>query len=183
VDFKKRLLILDLDETLIHSVDQYVPKKSTVKVDHWYVYPRPGLIPFLRDISALYYLAVWSAADELYVNSIISKVIPNDIIFEFIWDRSRCTKRIDIDTKVSYYEKNLKKVKKLNYSLDDIIIVDDIPENASRNYGNLITVKPYYGETYDDELPKLFHYLKYLSTKENIRSIEKRGWKGQISLT
>lgn len=176
MDFKKRLLILDLDETLIHSADHRLSNNTSVKVGYWYVYPRPGLVPFLRDISAHYKLAVWSAAEESYVNTMIDEVIPDDIVFEFIWGRSRCTRRIDTETKVEYYEKNLKKVKKRNYSLDDIIIVDDIPENASKNYSNLVAVKPYFGEESDNQLPKLFHYLKYLSTKESMRSINKRGW-------
>jgi RNA polymerase II subunit A small phosphatase-like protein len=45
---------------------------------------------------------------------------------------------------------------------------------VERNYGNAVYVRPYYGETGDNELPQLAAYLKSLADTPNVRTIEKR---------
>ena len=47
-DTKRKLLILDLDETLIFSNTQSLVRKADFKIDGYYVYKRPNLNPFLK---------------------------------------------------------------------------------------------------------------------------------------
>lgn len=56
-------------------------------------------------------------------------------------------------------------------------MVDDSPEKHTRNYGNLIRVKPFEGDPSDDELVHLEKYLEFLSKEADVRHIEKRGWR------
>lgn len=59
-------------------------------------------------------------------------------------------------------------------------MIDDSPEKHIDNYGNLVQVTPYFGVNPDDELLKLIQYLEKIKLEPNIRSIEKRGWKGSL---
>ena len=50
-------------------------------------------------------------------------------------------------------------------------MLDDSPEKLSVNYGNLLKVKPFYGNKNDDELLCVMKYLSFLEKKQNVRMI------------
>ena len=50
-----------------------------------------------------------------------------------------------------------------------------------RNYGNAVYVKPFLGDSDDDELPRLAAYLRTLITVDDVRQIEKRGWRNFVA--
>jgi len=58
-------------------------------------------------------------------------------------------------------------------------VVDDTARKHERNYGNLVTVRPFEGDPSDDELVHLGRYLETLAGVDNVRAIEKRGWRGR----
>ncbi len=76
--------------------------------------------------------------------------------------------------------KDLKKVKKKGYNLNQILVIDDTPKKLSRNYGNHIKIKPFVGDPNDQELLLLEKYLITLKSAPNVRTIEKRGWQNTI---
>jgi RNA polymerase II subunit A small phosphatase-like protein len=76
--------------------------------------------------------------------------------------------------------KDLKKVKRLGYHLDRILIADDTPHKVMRNYGNVVYVPPFHGSPDDRMLPKLAKYLDSLRHLTSVRSVEKRGWLGNM---
>lgn len=190
----KILLILDLDETLIHATHKTLPQKVDFMIDYYSVYQRPHLSTFLQAIKDDFRLAVWSSASDDYVTQVVEQIFPKDIILEFIWARSRCTYRRNFFTEVygydnSYnydnhyeYVKPLKKLKKYGYRLNKMLIVDDTPFKCQNNYGNAIYPRPFIGDTNDKELLLLTKYLKTLKDCENVRSIEKRGWWHNIKI-
>jgi len=183
----KILLILDLDETLIHATGQPLEFKADFEIFNYQVYKRPFLNQFLEEVKDDFLLAIWSSASDDYVEKVIQQIIPKNIELEFIWGRSRCTYRrnLHID-EYGYYDsdyfnhyhyiKPLKKLKRRNYRLDRILIVDDSPHKCKDNYGNAIYPSPFTGDPNDNELKLLSPYLKSLKDKENLRHIEKRNW-------
>jgi RNA polymerase II subunit A small phosphatase-like protein len=183
----KILLILDLDETLIHASEGPLDRPADFRVFGYYVYKRPHLDAFLRECSRHFALAVWSSASDDYVEAVVQRIIPPEIPLQFVWGRSRCTYCFDAaafesgghaDAHSHYnYLKVLKKVKKRGYSLRRVLIVDDTPHKAGRNYGNAIYPREYLGDALDDELPQLLRYLLQLKDAENVRTIEKRNWR------
>ncbi len=188
---KKILLILDVDETLIHATDRELNQKADFKVFNYHVYERPFLKEFLEAVKNDFILAIWSSASDDYVEEIVKRIIPEPIELEFIWGRSRCTYRrnlqidehgyYDDDVRNHYhYIKPLKKVKRKGYHLNRVLIVDDSPHKAKDNFGNAIYPKEFTGDMGDQELKLLTKYLKLLKDKENVRRIEKRRWKNQI---
>jgi hypothetical protein len=78
------------------------------------------------------------------------------------------------------YLKVLKKVRNKGYRLERMLIVDDTPSKARRNYGNVIYPKEYLGDSGDNELLLLFKYLMKIKDVENVRTIEKRNWKSIV---
>ena len=187
----KILLILDIDETLIHARETQLNRKSDFVIFNYSVYKRPFLKDFLLKVKDDFLIGVWSSASDGYVEAIVKKIFPKEINLEFVWGRSRCTYRrnLQID-EFGYYDDNysnhyhyikpLKKLKRKGYNLNRILIVDDSPHKCQDNYGNAIYPKEYKGEQNDDELKFLAKYLNTLKDKENVRWIEKRNWKSKF---
>lgn len=182
------LLILDLDETLIHASATEVRADADFQVFHYFVYKRPGLAEFLTTCTRHFKLAIWSSASDDYVQAVVRQILPAEVALEFVWGRSRCTPfttpQIDeygyynLDGTSSYeYAKRLKKVRRRGFSLSQMLIVDDTPAKVQQNYGNAIYIKPYLGSIDDEELSYLGRYLLTLKDELNVRTIEKRHWR------
>lgn len=172
-----KLLIFDLDETLVHATTTPLDIPEDFRYDQYFVYKRPFLAEFLTSLSAVFSLGIWSAADDDYVTAIVQQIQPPDVHFEITWGRSRCSRRRDELFDEYYYEKRLSKLKKKGFALENILIVDDTPQKSRDNYGNGIPVQEFRGHLHDRELPALGSYLLTLRDAENIRALEKRFWR------
>ena len=106
--------------------------------------------------------------------------MPKDIEISFLWARDRCIADRNLNTDEIEWVKDLRKLKKKGYNLDNIVVVDDSPEKLKRNYGNLIRINPFFGDTTDDELEKLESFLFMIKDMGNVRVFEKRKWKNKI---
>ena len=115
----RRLLILDLDETLIHATEQPLGRAADFRLEHYHVYCRPYVNSFLQKMAEIYDLAVWSSATQDYVAGIVARIMPEGIEPKFTWGRGQCTRRYDPEWREDYYRKDLRKVKRLGYDLDD----------------------------------------------------------------
>lgn len=185
---EKMLLILDLDETLIHATAERIRADFDFQVFQYYIYLRPGLAAFLARCAQYFTLAVWSSASDDYVQAVVKQAFPDNVTPAFVWARSRCTRfRLpgldeqgfdSLDYSTHYeFAKRLKKVVRRGFSLKRTLIVDDTPEKVRQNYGNAIYIKPYLGAPDDQELASLAEYLLTLKDAENVRGIEKRNWR------
>lgn len=86
---EKKWLVLDLDETLIHSTS-----KGSKTHDHmvevlidkhaclYYVYRRPHVDYFLRKVSEWYHLAIFTASVPEYANAVIDLLDPDRTLFQ-----------------------------------------------------------------------------------------------------
>jgi TFIIF-interacting CTD phosphatase-like protein len=108
----KKLLILDLDGTLLHCLEvpnlifdlspeeptnpySSCPEKNedsfTIRGRLFWLRRRPYLDEFLRSLSSFgYELAIWTASDPTYAFAVIHRIWPNDIPLKFIWTFSQC---------------------------------------------------------------------------------------------
>ncbi|MEM6413302.1 MAG: HAD family hydrolase [Pseudomonadota bacterium] len=189
IDTTRILLVLDVDETLIHAREKPLERRADFRVSDYHVYCRPHLPEFLARCSNAFEVAVWSTGSDDYVNAIIHKIFPDPNILQFIWGRSRATLKSTIADEAGYmrrafghmdYIKPLEKVVRKGWSIEKILIVDDSPEKCVRNYGNAIYPRAFEGELTDDELPKLAAYLESLKDCENVRKLEKRNWRDKV---
>lgn len=175
------LLILDLDETLVHTVEKPLDRECDFRVDELYVYKRPHVDQFLKEVQTAYRLAVWSAGSEDYVVPTITRLVLPITKPVFIWSRYRCTRRYDWQTGEEVNVKYLKKVKKRGYDLRRVLIVEDTPANVRNSYGNAVYVTAWEGQDGDDELLKLSRYLLKLASEPDFRKVEKRFWRREAS--
>jgi TFIIF-interacting CTD phosphatase-like protein len=145
-----KLLILDLDETLLFATTERLSQPPDFFVGDFCVYRRPGLSAFLTFAFEHFRVAVWTSSTLSYAQEIIAQVLPEQKTLEFLWARERCTQRLDLESRESYWVKDLRKVKKLGYNLDSVIMLDDSREKLERNYGNHVLVQPFQGDIKDD---------------------------------
>jgi RNA polymerase II subunit A small phosphatase-like protein len=187
----KILLILDLDETLVHATSKKLERNPDFVIFDYNIYCRPYLESFLSEMNKYFKLAVWSSASDDYVEKVTESIFPKNIDLEFVWGRSRCTPKrlLQIDAYGNYedfysshynYIKPLKKLKRKGFQLEKILIIDDTPHKSRDNYGNAIYPNEFLGDLKDDELQKLSKYLISIKDEKNVRNIEKRRWKAQI---
>ena len=176
----KKLLILDLDETLLFATEKPLQQAHDFKAQHYLVYKRPYLKNFLDFAFENFTVAVWTSSNELYANYVVQQVFASPDSLEFVWARQRCVAKFNPETWEYDYIKDLKKVKKQGFCLKQMIMVDDTPKKLRRNYGNLVRVLPFEGDQRDEELLDLIEYLNQLKDAENIRTVEKRGWKSRL---
>jgi len=176
----KPLLILDIDETLVHATERQLGLRHDFLVGPYFVYKRPHLDRFLSDAAQLFRLAVWSSSSDGYIANVVGHILLGDLTLEFQWSRTQCVYRLDPEKREDVWLKDLRKVKRRGYDLDRVLIVDDEPAKLTRNYGNAIYVAPFEGNPNDSELPLLLKYLEGLCHTPNFRAIEKRGWRSQV---
>lgn len=110
----------------------------------------------------------------------IKNIFSDNLPLDFVFTGERCVLRRNLDLDVIEIFKPLKKVKRKGYSLNHVLIVDNIAETFKYNYGNGILVKEYLGEKNDNELFLLLKYLEIIGAEENMRVIDKRHWKSKI---
>jgi Dullard-like phosphatase family protein len=177
---EKKLLILDLDETLVYANEEKLNRQEDFIVGQYFVYKRPYLQEFIDFCTENFDVAVWTSSTRNYATEIVNDIFPNPNDLKFFWSRERCTIRYDQELQETYFEKMMSKVRKCGYDLAKVIVVDDSPEKWRNSYGNLVRIKPFFCEIDDNELKKLIVYLQRLKAVENVRKIEKRMWQNRI---
>ncbi len=171
---KNLLIVLDLDETLIHSSDLRI--SSDFEFGSFSVLVRPFAKEFVRYLLDRFDVGIWTSSTFDYASEILHGLGFNQDEFAFVWAREKCTISYDSELMTQVYVKDLVKLKKFGYSLARILAIDDSPEKLSRQFGNLIRVSEWTGDSQDDELMRLLKYIVKVGSYPSVRRIEKRGW-------
>lgn len=176
----RKLLVLDLDETLIFATQRPLARPADFRVFQYHVYLRPQVEAFLAWCVSAFEVAVWTAATEDYAACVVARLFGSVEQVAFLWGRRRCTNCYDAETRDQYWVKDFRKVRKRGYRLEQVIVVDDTARKHERNYGNLVEVRRWEGDEDDDELLDLREYLGTLATVANVRAVEKRRWRARM---
>jgi RNA polymerase II subunit A small phosphatase-like protein len=174
-----KLLILDLDETIIYAAEEALARPADFRTERFHVYKRPGLQEFLSQCFAWFEVGVWTSSSTRYAEAVVPQIFPRPEELQFVWTRERCVRRFDPEMQNYYWIKDLKKLKK-RHPLEKIVMIDDTPKKMLRNYGNHVLVREWTGDPADRELEALLLYLEDLGPVENVRTIEKRGWRKSL---
>lgn len=151
----KKLLIFDLDETLVHAVAEPFAHTADFAWQEHHVYVRPHLQTLLQETSACYEFAVWSSASRAYVDAVIAHLFRPPFDLRFAWSVERCVQRIHPQTNGYVYIKDLRKVQSQGYALEQILIVDDSPEKVMRQPKNLVAIQAFQGQQDEKALLQL----------------------------
>ena len=105
----KKLLILDLDETLLHATSKELSISPDFTCCQYNVYERPFVHEFLNYVFERFEVAVWTSSSEDYAECIVKELFFDPSLLQFVWARSRCTPQMNSLTGEILYEKNLKR--------------------------------------------------------------------------
>lgn len=178
----KKLLILDVDETLIHGSESILASQPDYACSWCYLYLRPHVREFMEFCLEHFRVAIWSTASLDHVEMCLNQIGCHTYPFEFVWGAERCTLVLDAPDDFGrgdrfHWRKNLCKLRRRkDFCLEHTIMLDDSPEKLDRHYGNLLRIRPFEGDPGDRELLRVMRYLLELKDAPNIRAIEKRGW-------
>lgn len=184
-----KLIILDLDETLFYSEHNsrmsdasydFITRSFPIFEGEYYTMFRPHLGEFIKWLFDNFNVAVYTAASRDYAELLLTKMDIDLKKLKFLWTRENCTIKYDTESNAHLVYKKLAKLKK-KYNLDRCLMIDDKP-NLIDCYGNVIAIKPFYGDSNDRELMKLIIYLDSIKELENWRTIDKRNCLENIKL-
>jgi len=188
---KKKIIVFDLDETLIHATKNKLEIKEDFRYEDYYIYQRPFVQEFLSECSKLCPIAIWSSADDDYVISISKQLIKGSIELDFIWGRSECWMKIikveDENTGLKRKEyqniKPLEKIRRKGFKMDNLLIIDDSLYKVKDNPDNYFIIEAFEGNQEDKELKLLLSYLKIIIEEDSFKSIDREKWKERIQPT
>lgn len=174
-----KLLVFDIDETLVYTTTDKLEIQESFTIGSYFVYKRPYVHELIETVSEFYDLGLWSSGSEIYVKTVADHLKPKGKEFKVLYSKDHCTIQYDPQWGDYINLKKLNKLEKFGYTLDQILMVEDIPRNIRQNYGNVIIVNHFKGDS-DDELRLLKDYLVSIRDVENVRVLEKRDWRRQV---
>ena len=168
----KKTLILDLDETLVHSAFKPFFIKSDINlnvnvdgINHLvHVLKRPFVDEFLQRMSKFYEIVIFTASISNYANPLLDKLDKFNLISYRLF-REHC---------VSNRGLYIKDLSKLGRNLKDMIIIDNNPVSYAENEENGIPILTWHYDKNDNELIRLIPILEFLSNVNDVRDYIKR---------
>lgn len=181
-----KLLILDLDETLIKSYvifeekekeenkeesarDFFTTKDETFK---YKVYKRPLLKGFLEYCFNNFKVGIWSASDIRYINCILDGILTKEQKEKLhcIYSFDQCTKKV-VGFQETSILKNLNKLwRNGSYNKTNTLVIDDTPTTYKNNIGNAIPIDKWDKDKIKDkELTRIIERLKVLKDRDDVR--------------
>ncbi|ANB15601.1 Nem1-Spo7 phosphatase catalytic subunit NEM1 [Sugiyamaella lignohabitans] len=166
-----KTLVLDLDETLIHSLSQgsnfSTGQMVEVKLDNqvatlYYVRKRPYCDYFLKCVSEWFHLVVFTASVPAYADPMIDWLEQERKYFSRRLYRNECT------ATPSGYVKDLSIVES---DLSKVFIIDNSPISYSKQNENAIGIEGWISDSSDHNLLHLIPLLHALRYSLDVRSV------------
>ena len=155
-----KLIVFDLDETLVHATGTPLPHAHHFQVASYFVYVRPFASELIKTAASRFDVAVWSSSSERYVEAVSAELFGQPCPLKFSWSVSRCVQKVDPKSNGYVYIKDLRKVLKHGYTVDDILMIDDSPEKLQRQPQRHLCVPAFTGDPADDALLDVIDRIK-----------------------
>jgi len=171
----KKTLVFDLDETLVHCVEDLNLCNPTVVLP--IVFPsgeivqaginvRPYALECLREANKDFEVFVFTASHPCYANVVLDYLDPKKELIHQRFFRDSCINMGGV------YIKDLRIF--ANRNLKDIIIVDNAAYSFAYQLDNGIPIVSWHDDPNDKELFNLTDYTKALSQVEDIRDVNEQ---------
>eukprot|EP00803_Ostreobium_quekettii_P009292 evm.model.scf_1274.2 EVM.evm.TU.scf_1274.2 scf_1274:30666-31373(+) len=165
-DARKKTLVLDLDETLVHSSfrpvehpDWVIPVDIDGKMVDVYVMKRPWLEHFMRSVGSRFEVVVFTASLSKYADPLLDLLDEASVVRWRLF-REAC----------SPYEGNyVKDLNRLGRDLASTIIVDNSPLSYIFQPANALPIGAFMGEKDDQELLEMVPLLMDLEGVDDVR--------------
>ncbi|XP_019417674.1 PREDICTED: CTD small phosphatase-like protein 2-A isoform X1 [Lupinus angustifolius] len=166
---KSVTLVLDLDETLVHSTLEHCDDADftftvffNMKEYTVYVKQRPHLHTFFERVSEMFEVVIFTASQSIYANQLLDVLDPDE---RFI---SRRVYRESCIFSDGNYTKDLTV---LGVDLAKVAIIDNSPQVFRLQVNNGIPIKSWFDDPLDCELMSLLPFLETLADADDVRPI------------
>lgn len=166
-DAGKKCLVLDLDETLVHSSfkptsnpDYIIPVDIDGTVHQVYVLKRPGVEKFLVEMAKHYEIVVYTASLSKYADPLLDMLDPEKVIRHRLF-REHC---------VQYEGNYVKDLSLLARDIPQTIIIDNSPMSYMFHPRNAIGCSSFIDDLSDRELDSIGRFLDNIKDVEDVRN-------------
>ena len=164
----RKTLVLDLDETLVHSsfkpvenADIMLPVEIDGQICTIYVLVRPFVAQFLKRMHKIYELVIFTASLSKYAEPLMSHLDPQKMC-SYLLFREHCT---------FFNNAYVKDLTRLGRPMKDVIIVDNSPVAYLFQPENAIPAVSWYDDTTDTELQRICALCERLNQEDDVRKI------------
>ncbi|KAI5830027.1 NIF-domain-containing protein [Schizophyllum commune Tattone D] len=164
----RKCLVLDLDETLVHSSFKAIPNADfvvPVEIEyHWhnvYVIKRPGVDNFLKLMGEIYEVVVFTASLSKYADPVLDKLDIHKVV----------THRLFRESCYNHKGNYVKDLSQLGRPIADTIILDNSPASYIFHPNNAVPVSSWFNDPHDTELTDLIPFLSDLTAVDDVRGI------------
>lgn len=162
-------LVLDLDETLVHSTleqcddaDFTFPVYFNMKEHTVYVRQRPYLPIFLERVAEMFEIIVFTASQSIYAEQLLDILDP---------DRKLISQRVYRESCVFSEGGYTKDLTVLGRDLAKVAIIDNSPQVFRLQVNNGIPIKSWFDDPSDCALISLLPFLESLADADDVRPI------------
>ncbi|THH33256.1 hypothetical protein EUX98_g888 [Antrodiella citrinella] len=164
----RKCLVLDLDETLVHSSlkpvpspDFIVPVEIEYNWHNFYVLKRPGVDTFLKKMGDIYEVVVFTASLSKYADPVLDRLDPDHSVAHRLFRESCYNHR-------GNYVKDLSQ---LGRPIGNTIILDNSPASYIFHPHNAVPVSSWFSDVHDTELGDMAPFLADLCHAGDVRGI------------
>ncbi|XP_072436111.1 carboxy-terminal domain RNA polymerase II polypeptide A small phosphatase 1-like [Chiloscyllium punctatum] len=164
-DSGKKCVVIDLDETLVHSsfkpvsnADFIIPVEIDGNVHQVYVLKRPYVDEFLRRMGELFECVLFTASLSKYADPVA------DLLDK--WGAFRA--RLFRESCVFHQGNYVKDLSRLGRDLNNLVIVDNSPASYVFHPNNAVPIASWFDDMSDTELLDLIPFFERLSKEEDI---------------
>ncbi|KAI7905729.1 HAD-like domain-containing protein [Cokeromyces recurvatus] len=167
-DRQRKCLVLDLDETLVHSSFKIIPNPDfivPVEIDNQYhnvyVLKRPGVDEFMRKMGEKYEIVVFTASLAKYADPVLDMLDIHGVVKHRLF-RESC-----FNHKGTY----VKDLSQLGRDLASTLILDNSPASYIFHTANAVPVSTWFNDPHDTELTDLVAFLEDLTVVDDVQLV------------
>lgn len=160
-EFKgKKCLVLDLDETLVHSsfkvlreADFTIPVEIEGQYHNVYVIKRPGVDQFMKRVGELYEVVVFTASVSKYGDPLLDQLDIHGVVHHRLF-RESC---------YNHQGNYVKDLSQIGRDLKETIIIDNSPTSYIFHPQHAVPISSWFSDAHDNELLDLIPVLEDLA--------------------
>lgn len=167
-DQGRKCLVLDLDETLVHSsfkmtvdADFVVPIEIDGQPHNVFVLKRPGVDTFMKRMGEIYEVVVFTASLSKYADPVLDIFDQHNVV------RHRLFRESCFQYKGTY----VKDLSQLGRELNQVIILDNSPASYIFHTANAVPVSSWFNDPHDSELLDLIPFFEDLAHVDDVTDI------------
>ncbi|CAJ2500242.1 Uu.00g030950.m01.CDS01 [Anthostomella pinea] len=156
----KKCLVLDLDETLVHSsfkilhqADFTIPVEIEGNFHNVYVIKRPGVDQFMKRVGELYEVVVFTASVSKYGDPLLDQLDIHKVVHHRLF-RESC---------YNHQGNYVKDLSQVGRDLKETIIIDNSPTSYIFHPQHAVPISSWFSDAHDNELLDLIPVLEDLA--------------------